>query len=662
MPHACSGSIRLAPWRRRHGRRSPARRAGLLTACLAAALLVASVPGAARADPQAARLAEAAQPTLAADRPGLIAPNKIGDADVQKRIALGVKYLKSIQSRDGRIGTKGRVFNMTYPVGQTALALLAMLEAGVPLGDPSARRALSYAFDTPTDHTYEVALQAMVLAKMPRDKRGRSHRRSMEQVLKRLVDWQAADGMWTYWLTNPRHVRGNERGRRGITVGRNWRDRYESGDNSNTQFAVLALWELGKRGVEIPEPALRRAADHFINTQSVTHGWPYVKRYEDYRLPSQSVTMTATGLASLYILRDLLGAKGAAGEGVFDGERSADCGRPGPFDAAINRAFTRVEADLDGLGGLTGLYGGPPFPSSAYYSYAIERIGVATGLKQIGRHDWYREGAWYFLGHQQRDGSWTVGYNPAVETSLAVLFLAKGRAPFVVNKLKWPGDWCNHTRDLRNLVLYAEDTFEQRFRWQIVDVRGKVDEWLDAPVLYLSGHKSPGAIAEEDRKKLREFAERGGVILADNCCKAKPFDEGFRLLVKQVFPESELRQLAPGHAVYNSHFKLKADRKRPVLGLDLPANTLAAEGRRLAADKVSRTVVIYAPWTIGCAWHQNQTTNYEWIFQLGINVFRYATGKRPLRRPLDGYSAPMQPPAERRTTDQPGDLVDPLSK
>ena len=650
MAHSC-----LSP-------RTVARRGGLLPACLAAALLVASAPGEARADPQAARPDEVAQPTLAADLPGLLAPNKIGDADVQRRIDAGVKYLKSIQSRNGRIGTKGRVFNMTYPVGQTALALLAMLEAGVPMTDPSARRALSYAFETPADHTYEVALQAMVLAKLPKDKRGRSHRRSMEQVLKRLVDWQADDGMWSYWLVNPRNVPGIERGGRGITVGRNWRDRYESGDNSNTQFAVLALWELGKRGVEIPEPALRRAADHFLKTQSVANGWYYVKCYKDYGLPSQSPTMTATGLASLYILRDLLGEKGAAGEGVFDGQRSDNCGRTGPFDAAINRAFTRVEADLDGLGGLAGLYGGPPFPLSGYYSYSIERIGVACGLKQIGRHDWYREGVWYYLSHQRKDGSWTVGYNPAVETSLAVLFLAKGRAPFIVNKLRWPGDWSNHTRDLRNLVTYAENTFEQRFRWQIVDVRGKVDEWLDAPVLYLSGHESPGAIAEEDRRKLREFAERGGVILADNCCKARPFDEGFRLLVKQVFPESELRELAPGHAVYSSHFKLKMDRKRPVLGLDLPADKLAAEGRQLAGTDATRTVLIYAPWTIGCAWHQNQTTNYEWIFQLGINVFRHATGKRPLRRPLDGYSAPMALPARPEPAQQPGVTEDPFSK
>jgi len=643
-------------------RRASAHRCGqgcraIACACLVAALLLAAPS----ASPGGAT-GQAPGVSARTEFAGPVVPNTVRDTHVEKSIALGVRYLKRSQSRDGRIGTKGRVFNHCYPVGQTALALLAMLEAGLPVTDPSARKALSYAFETPTDHTYDVALQAMVLAKLPKDKLGRSQRRTMELLLKRFVDWQADDGMWTYWLMDPRRVPGAERGRRGRTVGRNWRDSFRSGDNSNTQFAVLALWELGKRGVEIPERTLRRAAGHFTRTQTVTNGWPYVGNYKDYDVPSQSVTMTATGLASLYILRDLLGAKGAAGEGAFDGERSPQCGKAGPLDSAINRAFSRTEADLEGLGGLTGLYGGKPFPVSAYYSYAIERIGVASGLKQIGSHDWYREGAWYFLTHQQRDGSWKVGYNKVVETSLAVLFLAKGRAPFIANKLKWPGDWCNHTRDLRNLVRYAENTFEQRFRWQIVDVRGNVDEWLDAPILYISGHQSPWRLDDGDRKKLRRFAERGGIILADNCCKAPAFDEGFRRLIAQVFPESELRELAPAHKIYSSHFKLKADSNHPLLGLDLPINKLEAEGKQLAGGDPTRTVVVYAPWTIGCVWHQNLLTNHERVFQIGVNLFRYATGKRPLRRPLDGYSRPIKPSTQRRTTEQPGDLVDPFSE
>ena len=146
-------------------------------------------------------------------------PGDIRDGHARRSIAAGVRYLQRIQQRDGRIGTKGKVLNFKYPVGQTALALLAMLEAGVPPEDPHVRAAFHYAFETPTDHTYEVALQAMVLAKLPKDKLRRGQRRAMEKLLSRLVDAQAADGMWTYWLLDPRRVPGGERGPWGRIVG-----------------------------------------------------------------------------------------------------------------------------------------------------------------------------------------------------------------------------------------------------------------------------------------------------------------------------------------------------------------------------------------------------------------------------------------------------------
>ena len=571
-------------------------------------------------------------------------PGEITDAHAQLSIQYGIKYLKSIQSRDGRIGVRGRVMNFTYPVGQTALALLAMIEGGTPLEDPRARAAFTYITETPVDHTYEVALISMVLAKLPKDKTGRSERRAMEGLMKRFVSAQAADGMWTYWLLDPRKVPGGEKRGWGRVVGSTWREQFRSGDNSNTQFAVLALWEMAKRGVEIPKHTLQRAAEHFVRTPTAGGGYSYILNPEKYRHPEQHPAMNATGLASLIILRDLLGE---AAEGLFDGTKSPQCGKLGRYDKAIEHSYNRVVRDLGVTNGLIWLFGGPPFRRSGYYSYAIERIGVASGHKQIGDHDWYREGAWHFLRHQQKDGSWTVGYNPAVETSFAILFLAKGRAPFVIHKLHWRGDWNKHTRDAANFVRYAENAFEQRFRWQIVDLVGKSEEWLEAPILFVSGHESPKLFDEDEKKKLRQFVEAGGTILADNCCQVEEFDEGFRKLMKAVFPEAELRELSPKHRFYKSHFKLKPVKTHPVLGLDIPARSYgqkAPPGGAAARPPKPRTVVFYCPWTIGCVWNQNLKTNHDRVFQTGINVFRYATAGTVLKRPLDGTSKPIRMP------------------
>src|SRR5207248_428698 len=41
-----------------------------------------------------------------------------------------------------------------------------------------------------------------------------------------------------------------------------------------------------------------------------------------------------------------------------------------------------------------------------YNLYGLERVGLASGMKHLGSHDWYRELAETVVSAQQRDGSW----------------------------------------------------------------------------------------------------------------------------------------------------------------------------------------------------------------------------------------------------------------
>jgi len=61
-----------------------------------------------------------------------------------------------------------------------------------------------------------------------------------------------------------------------------------------------------------------------------------------------------------------------------------------------------------------------------YFLSSLERVGVIYGLDKIGRTDWYQFGAEQILRAQNRDGSWgDNGYGPVVNTSFALLFLAR---------------------------------------------------------------------------------------------------------------------------------------------------------------------------------------------------------------------------------------------
>ena len=83
-------------------------------------------------------------------------------------------------------------------------------------------------------------------------------------------------------------------------------------------------------------------------------------------------------------------------------------------------------------------------------------------------------------------GSGLAEANPVVGTSFGLLFLAKGRRPVLVAKLKHdpPGDWNNHRNDLANLTSFVERLWQRDLTWQVVNAAAaSVEDLLQAPVL-----------------------------------------------------------------------------------------------------------------------------------------------------------------------------------
>ena len=73
------------------------------------------------------------------------------------------------------------------------------------------------------------------------------------------------------------------------------------------------------------------------------------------------------------------------------------------------------------------------------------------------------------------------------------------------------------------------------------------------PIVFFNGHEAPN-FEPEAKLKLREFVDQGGFIFADACCGSRGFDQGFRRLMKELFPEEafQLKLLPPDHPVWRS--------------------------------------------------------------------------------------------------------------
>ena len=384
-------------------------------------------------------------------------------------------------------------------------------------------------------------------------------------------------------------------------------------DFSNTQLAILALWQASAAGIEVPPNVWIRAQKLYYSKQQADGSWNYGDpNNKDIGGDTPGYgSMTAAGLASIYICADMLDL--ASGCPCRDGKSGGD-------KTELNR---RLDIALAWLGKNFAVDRNPNKEGGNwlyYWLYAAERVGIAAGYKYFGTHNWFKEGATYLVDHQGRDGSWQGG--DVAETCFATLFLYKGRAPVLFEKLQVPyAEWNNHRRDIANLTAYIEKNKEQPFHWQIVSLKAPVEELHDAPVLYLS-LETPTSFSAEEKKKLREFTDTGGTILFEASCGATAVKDWFARLAKEVWPEWSVKPLGPDHGTFLDPYPL---RQRPeILGIH---------------DGV-RTCVFYARDDISCAWQTRAVTAREYVFKWGINLFTYATDRSPLRAKLASREPP----------------------
>jgi hypothetical protein len=369
--------------------------------------------------------------------PPLVTPPPEQQAKINDAVNRAVRYLRVSQLPNGTWPGNGG-----YPVGYAGLPGLTLLEAGVPASDPNVQRAAGFireharktGFEA-LKKTYELALAILFLDRL-KDAKDEPVIRTLAM---RLVAGQTAAGGWTYdcpvlsaddesrlaqvlgstTSTQDQPQTGDlpDNLRRLPVFGDFKEDlkrrRQDPADNSNTQFASLAVWVA--RGHDIP---LDRTIDfllHRFRAQEKDGKWDY--QYQPQAnvniVPEPGVspnesnpTMTAAGLLGLAV------GIGAGKEGVRADQE------PG------------VEHGFRVLGERIGH--APPAGrrvavTNLYFLWSVERVAVLYQRKMISGKDWYAWGSGMLLPHQEENGSWYTnsfhGSTPVIDTCFATLFL-----------------------------------------------------------------------------------------------------------------------------------------------------------------------------------------------------------------------------------------------
>jgi len=337
-----------------------------------------------------------------------------------KEVVMAMPKAKSLDEavRDGMAFIKAKSGLFAAEGKADELVLWTCIHGGMPENDPQFQALLKAVLEKPLERTYNVALTAMSLEELDRVK----YQKRIAQCAQHLVDNQCANGQWAYGdpsifvmdVVVPPPL-PKSKGIRKVPVTRK-RDGPASGDNSNSQYAMLGLRACHDAGIVLPSATIELAAKWWRESQShlslvkapapAPEGWCYGKH--DHK-PYGS--MTVGGVASLAICDYIQGKDAKKDREIANGmewlaKNFSVAYNPGPYEHAHFEENSQH--------------------SYLYYLYGLERAAILYGTEQIGNHFWFAKGMQVLIEQQRPDGSWKVaGGNELHDTCFAILFLRK---------------------------------------------------------------------------------------------------------------------------------------------------------------------------------------------------------------------------------------------
>jgi hypothetical protein len=334
---------------------------------------------------------------------------------VKEAIANAIKFLETAE--DGRIGAK-------------ALVGLALLKNGAAVDHPKVQNCVTVVAGAakvlPEQYQHDIystGLSIMLLVAVDPVK----YRSEIATICASLRLRQKEHGAWGYPKGTP-------------NLG-------ETCDTSQTQYAVLGLWE-AEDLADVPTPAETwdKVAAWLIQTQQsdgafAYQGTPSEAIGERITQPNANHNMTAAAMGSLYIVKDRLGIRKL--------RKSVDDETPPalePYESAEDikaRIKTKIELKYFSRAISSGnnwfedrtiTLAKPAAPDFIYYYlYARERYESLREADEKGSvkveaesaPDWYEKGARFLIDTQEKDGSWVGASGAVPDTCFGALFLLR---------------------------------------------------------------------------------------------------------------------------------------------------------------------------------------------------------------------------------------------
>ncbi len=349
--------------------------------------------------------------------------------EVQAIVRRAADYLRTTLPSD-----MGHKVLRSLAIAEASLRIDKMIPEGDPLIDSGVEAAMAYtrgadgrAVDGETMYATGVCVVLLSLY-------GDAYRENLQSALQLLEERQQAGGGWGYKADGTAS---------------------DYGDTSQMQYCCLAMWVSKRLGLEVKPTMAKNALEWLIETQAGDGGWRYRATRGDPRSRASggagvTLSLTAAGAGSVYMLSDILGATPPA----KIKRRSRTPGFDLPL--VVQEFIPTVDEDpstqpaegssqyvsVDTVRGTMGRANGwlrqnfRPDPEAwrYYFLYGFERYAYfreAIEGEVSELPDWYDRGVDFLRGIQQQDGSFRneggggESQPPLVSTAFAVLFLVR---------------------------------------------------------------------------------------------------------------------------------------------------------------------------------------------------------------------------------------------
>lgn len=336
---------------------------------------------------------------------------------VQEMINKGLRYLKSVPIRShGESPAEGLEILIAYAVFKVNYEPDdPIVVRGVNTAKRLAQLVSNPNFPPEGKTIYVIALAGMLLPTVDVDANGEA----TKQIRDYLLRSQKPHGGFGYLIGGPY---------------------FDTGDISQTQYAMLAFWTMSQSGIDVPNEAIVKAINFMVNGQIPDGGWPYQYDGKSPNTNGATNSLSAAGLSSLLIAGDMLN---------LYRNRMAEADEE---DGLVPPAFRRIlpeserkkqpnidRARIDNSAKIgEAWHRAHPYQRATwhyYYVYSKERFESfleITKRKQNKSPPWYNEEVELLRKNQAADGSWggdgadaDHALSPDVCTSFAVLFLIR---------------------------------------------------------------------------------------------------------------------------------------------------------------------------------------------------------------------------------------------